>query len=247
MTDPPPRAPGVGLLAVRRLRLVEAAAPPVPPEEQRAMHRAWDEAVHANPSLFDGPVAACAGLAPEGHHGFVVTWVRTTYRRHALRRVPGATACLPSLFVSVLQPTDDGRVLVGRMSSSTAAPGRWQLPGGSVEPPPAGEPLDVAALGRHAARELAEETGVELPAEDLTLWCLTRAENGTIGVQFLAPARPASLLGERFTVLLSDGTARGNDPELDRMALICSQADVTALGGTQVDYLEPVMYRYFAP
>ncbi|MFD8328247.1 NUDIX domain-containing protein [Streptomyces lydicus] len=246
MTDPPPRASGVSLLEVQRLRLVEAVAPPVPSEERLAMDRAWGEAVQANPSLFDGPVVACAGLGREEPHSSVVTWVRTTYRRYALRRVPGATSCLPSLFVSVLQPTDDGRVLVGRMSSSTAAPGRWQLPGGSVEPPPVHEPLDVAALSRHAARELGEETGVEQPAEGLTLWCLTRGTNGNVGVQFLAPSRPASLLCERFTALLSSETARDNDPELDRMALLRSEADLTALGGTHVDYLEPVIHRYFA-
>ncbi|MFI9354752.1 NUDIX hydrolase [Streptomyces lydicus] len=246
MTDPPPRASGVSLLEVQRLRLVEAAAPPVPSEERLAMDRVWDEAVQANPSLFDGPVVACAGLAREGPHSFVITWVRTTYRRYALRRVPGATACLPSLFVSVLQPTDDGRVLVGRMSSWTASPGRWQLPGGSVEPPQVNEVLDVAALGRHAARELGEETGVQLPAEELTLWCLTQGAHGNVGVQFLAPSLPAALLCERFTALLSSETARGQAPELDRMALLRSEADVTALGGTHVDYLEPLIHRYFA-
>jgi hypothetical protein len=29
----------------------------------------------------------------------------------------------------MIQTTDDGRLLVGRMSSSTATPGRWQAPG----------------------------------------------------------------------------------------------------------------------
>ncbi|WP_310717034.1 hypothetical protein [Streptomyces lydicus] len=48
------------------------------------------------------------------------------------------------------------------------------------------------------------------------------------------------------TALLSSETARDNDPELDRMALLRSEADLTALGGTHVDYLEPVIHRYFA-
>ncbi|MFI7095791.1 hypothetical protein [Streptomyces lydicus] len=152
MTDPPPRASGVTLLEVRRLRLVEAVAPPVPSEERLALDRAWDEAVQANPSL--------------------VTWVRTTYRRYALRRVPGVTSCLPSLFVSVLQPTDDGRV-----------------------------------------------------------------PNGNVGVPV-----PRSC-----TTLLSAETGRGNAPELDCLALLRSEADLTALGGAHVDYLEPVMHRYFGP
>ncbi|MBE4771199.1 hypothetical protein [Streptomyces caniscabiei] len=60
-----------------------------------------------------------------------------TYSNFALRRVPGARA-LPSLFVDVLQPTDDGALLVAQMSAATAHPGRWHLPGGSVEHPDAG-------------------------------------------------------------------------------------------------------------
>ena len=162
--------------------------PLVPPTDRLAMNHAWEEAVAANPSLFDGPVAACAGLGWDGPRRLVLSWARTTYRHYALRRVPGAT-WLPSLFVSVVQPTDDGCLLVARMSSSTAAPGRWQLPGGSMEPPSAHEPLDLAALRRHAARELVEETGADTAPEDLTLWVVTRGENGSIGVLFLAPCR----------------------------------------------------------
>lgn len=50
-------------------------------------------------------------------------WCRTSYRNFALRCVPGAAA-LPSLFVDVLQPTDDGVLLVAQMSTATAHPGR---------------------------------------------------------------------------------------------------------------------------
>ncbi|WP_202971167.1 hypothetical protein [Saccharothrix sp. ALI-22-I] len=54
-------------MAAHRVRLVEAAAPRVPPEDRLTMDRVWDEAVRAKPSLFDGPVVACAGLDREGH------------------------------------------------------------------------------------------------------------------------------------------------------------------------------------
>jgi 8-oxo-dGTP pyrophosphatase MutT (NUDIX family) len=117
-------------------------------------------AVKDNPTLFDGPVVACAGMGWIGPHALRLSWARVTYRHYPLRRVAGATA-LPSLFVNVVQPTDDGRVLTVRMSPSTAAPGRWQLPGGYVEPPNDGDVLDEAALGSQAARELAEEMGID--------------------------------------------------------------------------------------
>ncbi|EPH45116.1 NUDIX hydrolase [Streptomyces aurantiacus] len=241
---PVPRTPSVDLLDVRRIRLVETPAPQPPPGEQLAMDRAWDEAVRANPSLFDGPVAACAGLSWEGPGSLVLAWARTTYRRYALRRVPGATACLPALFVDVVQPAPDGRLLVGRMAPSTSTPGRWQLPGGSAEPPTGDRPLDLAALRRHAARELAEETGVEAAPDDLTLCLVTRGAHGSVGVLFLAPCRPAPELRARFAALVSAETARGREPELDRIALVGSRADLAGLPGPHADYLEPVVARH---
>lgn len=116
-----------------KLCLVKAAAPRVLPRHQLAMDQVWDEAVKANPTgLFDGPVVACAGVEWEGTERLVLFWVWVAYRHYALRRVPGAAA-LPSLFVAVVQPMDDSGLLVGWMSS-TAAAGRVQFPGESVEP-----------------------------------------------------------------------------------------------------------------
>ncbi|MEV5998997.1 NUDIX domain-containing protein [Streptomyces griseomycini] len=232
---------GVDLFDADRLRLVEAPPPRLSPEDRQAMDDAWDAAVRANPALFDGPVVGCTGLEREEPHGLVLTWVRATYRYYALRRVPGATVRLPSLFVAVLQPADDGRLLVGRMASWTTSPGRWQLPGGSVEPPPDGEPLDPAALRRHAARELAEETGVDTPADALTLWRATRGANGSVGILFRAPPRPAAWLHGRHATLTATERALGRTPELDRLALVRSPADLT---GPHVSYLVPVLRRH---
>ncbi len=204
----------------------------------------WDKAVQANPNLFDGPVVACAGLEWDGPHSLVLSWTRVTYRHYALRRVPGATSWLPSLFVNVVQPTDDGCLLAARMSSSTAAPGRWQLPGGSVEPPEDHEVLDEAALSRHAARELAEETGIDTAPEHLNRLAVTRGEHGSIGLVFLAPPQPTSVLRERFAALVAAEQALGREPELDQIALVRSPDDLAELDGPHADYLEPVVRRY---
>ncbi|MGW7258339.1 NUDIX hydrolase [Streptomyces sp. NPDC054834] len=241
MTEPP----AVELLRARDVRLVETPPPELSPGERSAMDRVWEEAVRANPTLFDGPVAALTGLALEEPHDLVLSWTRATYRLHALRRVPGATAWLPSLFVSVVQPDDDGSLLVGRMAPWTAAPGRWQLPGGSVEPPGPAEDLDLAALRRHAARELAEEIGSDTEPDALTLRLATRGRNGSVGVLFLAPPRPASLLHERYAALAAVEKAEGHDPEFDRITLIRSPDELAALAGPYVDYLAPVV-RHFA-
>ncbi|MFF3315090.1 NUDIX domain-containing protein [Streptomyces sp. NPDC003035] len=235
---------GVELFDVHRLRLTEAGAPRLSAEGELARDRVWNRAVEANPGLFDAPVVACAGVEWEDPHALLLSWARVTYRHYALRRVPGNTAWLPSLFVNVVQPTDDGRVLVARMSSSTAAPGRWQLPGGSVEPPEEQETLDEVALRRNAARELAEETGLDTGAEDLTLWAVTRGENRSIGLSFLAPPRPEAELRERFQTVTAAEKAQGREPELDRIALVRSAAELAELKGPHADYLEPIVTRF---
>lgn len=238
------RPRGVEVLEARRLHLVQAAAPRVLPEHQLAMDRVWEEAVRANPTgLFDGPVVVCAGVEWEDPESVVLFWTGVTYRHYALRRVPGAAA-LPALFVAVVQPMDGGGLLAGRMSSSTAAPGRVQFPGGSVEPPEDHESLDEAALRRQAARELVEETGIDPAPEELTLWVVTRGEHGNVGVFFRAPSRPESVVRERFAAVVSAETALGRAAELEEIALVRSAAELAALGGPQVDYLEPLVRRY---
>ncbi|MET9427867.1 MULTISPECIES: NUDIX domain-containing protein [unclassified Streptomyces] len=234
---------GIDVFDVERLQLSEADEPPLSPSDASARDRVWDKAVQANPTLFDGPAVACGGLEWVGPRMVRLSWVRVTYRHYALRRVPGATA-LPSLFVNVVQPTDDGRVLAGRMSPSTAAPGRWQLPGGSVEPPQDGEVLDESALAGQAARELLEELGVDAAPETLKLWVVTRGENGSIGLTYLAPALPEAALRARFAAAAAAERAYGRAPELDDIALVRSPEELATLTGPHADYLEPIIRRY---
>ncbi|KOV57363.1 NUDIX hydrolase [Streptomyces sp. MMG1121] len=226
-----------------RIRLVETALPELSRRHRAAMDRVWEEAVRANPALFDGPVAALTGVERDGADGLVLSWARTTYRRHALRRVPGAPVCA-SLFVSVVQPAEDGRMVVGRMAPSTAAPGRWQPPGGGVEPPEAEGELDFAALRAHAARELAEEIGCDTVPAALTPWLATRGGRGDVGIHFTAPPRPAQEVYDRYAELVRTETARGSDPEFDRIELIASPADLDRLEGPHADCLRPVVGRY---
>lgn len=234
---------GVDLFDVERLQLTEAEEPPLSPSDEAARDLVWGSAVKTNPALFDGPVVACAGLEQTGPRTLRLSWVRVTYRHYALRRVPGATA-LPSLFVNVIQPTEDGRVLAARMSPSTAAPGRWQLPGGSVEPPQAGEVLDESGLAGQAARELVEELGIDTPAEWLRLWAVTRGENGSVGLTYLAPPLPEVVVRRAFATVTAAERAQGREPELDDIALVRSPEELVGLTGPHADYLEPTVRRY---
>ncbi|MCG6499751.1 NUDIX hydrolase [Kitasatospora sp. A2-31] len=227
------------VLDVRDLVLVEAPPLRLSAEERAARDRVWDEAVRRNPALFDGPVVACTGVSWDGPGRLVVSWTRATYRHYALRNVPGTTVPTASLSVSVLQPTSDRRLLVGRMSPATATPGRWQPPGGSVEPRPDGRPLDTADLHREAARELAEETGIRAAPEELRLWAVTRGPYGSIGVLFLAPALPRALVCERFAALPPER-------ELVEIAFVGSPAELARLAGPRAEYLGAALHRYAA-
>lgn len=241
-----PQAHAVELPGVRRLLLAETGPPPLTDEQTAAMTRRWEEAVAANPSLFDGPTVVCAGLERKDSETLLLTWYRATYRLYLLRLDPVHAVSAPSVFVSVTQPTDDGRLLVGRMASSTAHSGRWQLPGGTIEPPEAGAALDVECLRQHAALELAEEVGHDVAFEDLELWTVTRGDKGNVGVHFRAPACPASVLTRRYTQLVAAESTQGRTPELDRIAFIGSDADVAGLGGRCADFLPVLAARHTA-
>lgn len=240
---PPSTRPSVDVIEVTELRLVEEPPPQLSAGHRAARDRVWDELARTNSALFDGPVVACTNLTQPHPHELLLGWTRVTYRNFALRRVRGATA-LPSLFVDILQPTDDGRLLIARMSTATAHPGRWHLPGGSVEHPEAGQPLDTTSLRHNAARELLEELGFHTVPDDLTLWAVTRGDHGNVGVHFAARPQPAALLTDRFTAVSSAVTDGGQLPELDRIAFVQGPADLAALEGPHADYLEPLVDRY---
>ncbi|GGZ71160.1 NUDIX hydrolase [Streptomyces subrutilus] len=244
MTRTPPPG-GIDLFDVERLHLAEAEEPPLPPSDAMARDLVWDGAVLANPALFDGPVVACAGLERTGPRILRLSWVRVTYRHYGLRRVPGATA-LASLFVNVVQPTDDGRVTVARMSPSTATPGRRQLPGGCVEPPPDGAGLDVCGLAGQAARELIEEVGVHAAPATLRLWAVTRGKHGSVGLTHVAPALPETALRAAFASAADAERDQGREPEPDGIAFVHSPRELAGRAGPHVDYPEPVVRRHAA-
>jgi 8-oxo-dGTP pyrophosphatase MutT (NUDIX family) len=168
-----------------------------------------------------------------------------SYRNFALRRVPGATSWLPSLFVAVVQPADDGSVLVGRMAGSTAAPGRWQLPGGTVDPPPPGHLMGVEALRRHAALEVVEELGADPgSSQALSYWSVVRCENGNVGVLFRAQPRPAQVLHDQFRVLRRAEAAAGRTAELDEIVLVGREEELDGMEPA-ADFLRPAVRHFF--
>ncbi|MFG2821691.1 NUDIX domain-containing protein [Kitasatospora sp. NPDC048365] len=237
-------AAAVEFFDARALRLEQVPVPRLSSEERAAMDRFWDEAVARQPALFDGPAVACIGVeANDDDAALVLSWAPVTYRYRALRRIEGCSWLPASIFVTVLQPVEGGGLVVGRSADFTVHPGQWALPGGSAEPPTDGKSLDLAALRRHAAQELVEEIGVTADPEDMTVWGVTRGEHGNIGVHFLAPPVPTSLVLKHHEILAEEEHARGAGPELDRLAIVGSVQDLTGLGRC-ADFLPMVVSRY---
>ncbi|PYC66743.1 hypothetical protein C7C46_30975 [Streptomyces tateyamensis] len=69
------------------------------------------------------------GVQPRDHGvdkgaELVLSWARVIYRYRALRRLKSCSWLPASVFVTVLQPVEDGGLIVGRNAGSTASPGR---------------------------------------------------------------------------------------------------------------------------
>ncbi|MEU7028502.1 NUDIX hydrolase [Streptomyces sp. NPDC046275] len=251
--------------APARIDFVECPPPPLSAEERRAVDRHWAAATAANPATFDGPLVAALGLDRSAPGRTALRWARMSYRHRALRELRPAAAVPGSVYVTVLQPTEEGLVL-GRGAHTTAAPGRWSLPGGGAEPPVPGSPLELSLLRRapvpgsplelsllrrHAAVELAEEVGLAVEESALRLWGLTRGTRfGSIGFHFLAPEVPAARVRRCHAALVTEERSRGRVPELDVLAFTGPAADARRSGpaasGPYADYLPRLLARYRA-
>ncbi|WP_258024295.1 hypothetical protein [Streptomyces bambusae] len=112
-----------------------------------------------------------------------------------------------------------------------------------MESPQDGAALDESALAGQAARELAEELGIDAAAEDLTLWVVTRGENGSVGLTYLAPTLPEVTLRADFAAAAAAERDQGREPELDDIALVRTPDELARLVGPHADYLEPIVRR----
>ncbi|MDQ1295773.1 MAG: hypothetical protein QG608_3660 [Actinomycetota bacterium] len=223
------------LIPCNRLRLVRHRTGDVPDDVREAVDRHWEYLTTQRQGLFDGPIVAVTALDPDPTDP-VLHWEPTTYRHYAARHAVPAVPYARSLYTAVVQPLTDGRILVGQMHTDTATPGRLQLPGGAVEPPPAGEELDLPAVLRQAARELAEETGIDHDPGALHLWGLkTGGTHDDLGVIVIAPPLPHHEAHAHFTTHL----ARTPNPELTGWYPATTTHDLPP--GNRVDYLHPLL------
>jgi hypothetical protein len=90
---------------------------------------------------------------------------------------------------------------------------------------------------------LAEEIGVRVTPDDLTLWTITRGEHGNIGVHYQVPPLPAEILLKQFEALTQSETANGRAPELERIVAV-DRADAEGLEGPHADYLGTLLAQH---
>jgi len=121
-----------------------------------------------------------------------------------------------------------------------------QFPGGNLEPPPLGQEITTSALRRHAAAELAEETGINAAPDDLALWAVARTSNGNVGFFFLAPSLPVEFILQRHGSVVLAERLMGREPEFAEVALVTDAAGLALLDGRPANYLLPLFERFRA-
>ncbi|MFJ8694671.1 hypothetical protein [Streptomyces roseolilacinus] len=88
--------------------------------------------------------------------------------------------------------------------------------------------------------------GIGAAPEDLKLWVVTRGENSSIGLTYLAPALPETAVRAGFAAAAAAERAQGREPELDDITLVRSPDELAGLIGPHADYLEPIVRLYTA-
>jgi ADP-ribose pyrophosphatase YjhB (NUDIX family) len=155
------RAGGGRRILLRRPPVVHVAEGPFVPEHPRVaeVDERWAAFRERVPAAFDGRVMHVIGAHRNGHGGVVMHLVETAYRYYAVQE-PGFDLGVRPLGAKGVT-WRDGRVLMGRRAAWVAGyPGAWEFaPGGVVEP---GE-----SPARTVARELREETGIEVAREPI--------------------------------------------------------------------------------
>jgi hypothetical protein len=128
----------------------------------------WARLCAQNPRLFNGPVLAFAGLAPDG----TIRAHRDDYRRLAVQPAVRTGVVQLSVTGLLLAPDHEGtpHVAFGRRSVSTRLyGGLWELaPSGGLDAPPMGtDALDGGDILRHLLAELREEMGLAIDERSL--------------------------------------------------------------------------------
>lgn len=220
---------------------------PVSDAQEAAVAAHWRTALERNPSLFNGglvsPLDACVndGVC-------TVRWHHSDFAHYLFsRQSPDrpAIGTIGTLFVSIIVPTTDGELIVGRMSQQTSAPGVIQLPGGGVSVGPDQMQISHSDLTAAAVQEGSEELGITLdPAGLRTCGVIKRNSPPDIGVVFSAEPRARDAIQAAFAALRLRDSLAGAVPEFDELLAVSPRTNLRSLsrrGDHVVDYLPVVV------
>lgn len=202
----------------------------------------WKDWATARPDLFNGPVLACHAIDIRPDGGAEIAWYATTYAHYLQRRAsPPIAQPARALFCSVALLSRSGSLVIGQMSTNTSAPLLLQLPGGNIDLG-ADRVLSPAHCASEAARELIEEIGVSIEADDLRLWRIkTGGAYNDVGLIYVYRSEfDDEAIQNSFARHQESLKAQGKSPEFERLVLIRPASFSQRVGIECVDYLSEV-------
>ena len=206
--------------------------------EDIAQH--WTKLVAQKPALFDGRVLlSCDMRADEAAGVVAATYFETSFSSFIAWRDFGfPDPAIRNGFAMAALRSADGAFLLGEMAAHTSNAGQVYFPAGTPDPSDiVGESVDLAGS---VARELAEETGIDL-AEGVVDPEWTVVVHGP-RVAFMRPVT----LAERADAVIArvaETLAQEDTPELARMIAVRSMADMD--GRRAPDFLRAYLAHEF--
>lgn len=195
----------------------------------------WRRRVAEQPALFDGPVLLACECAIVGET-CRLSLFETTYSHLLAYRDGGSPdGHVANAFAAIVPWSADGAVLLGRMGAHTANAGQIYFPCGTPDRGDVrGEGVDFSGS---AARELMEETGLNLPEDASEDWVCLRGEGQ------LAFLRPVRFTDDAMTLIdrMENHAIREDQPELSGIVAVRRVDDIdTAMPGFVRAYLASV-------
>ena len=127
------------------------------------------------------------------------------------------------------------------MAGNTSSPGRLQLPGGNVTVGGTGL-LSAESCAEEACREFQEEIGIELRADQLTLWRVkVGGRSDDVGIIFLCePGRSEHEIRVAFDLHVTAVRQAGIPSEFEELLFVDTNYFAGATAHEWVDYLPVV-------
>lgn len=236
-------------IPIQTVNLSQGESPVLSAAHEADIAARWRATLENNPDLFNGPIV-CPVDAQVVDGACTIRWYHSDYAHYSYSRNSSASywnwAPVGSLFVSVVFPTHDGGLVVGRMAPHTSAPGVVQLPGGGVS-----ISADRTEISQHdvmttAIEEADEEMGLSLDAKELRICGLIeRRHPPDIGIVVATPPVSWHEIERAFSARREQECRAGIRSEFETVTVVRRDANlgqgVALGGGTPIDYLPAVV------